>query len=93
MRHVILVGIEVIFIEMQKTNNHCIINYEAKYMATSHCTRDVTWFRQLSKYLRFVQEGATFINNIHQRCIMLVKNPMHHLCTDTSFYCNKLENS
>ncbi len=32
---------------------------EAKYMATSHCTREAIWLRKLLEDVEFVQEGVT----------------------------------
>jgi hypothetical protein len=50
-------------------------------MATSQCTKDAIWLRQLLADVGYVQEGATSIIRDNQGCIQLAKNPMHHFRT------------
>ena len=47
-------------------------------MATSQCTKEAIWLRQLLADMGYVQEGATTIICDNQGCIQLAKNPMHH---------------
>ena len=61
MRYVIFVDNEVILWKYKKIPAIALSIMEAKCMATCHCMKEVTWFRQLSEYLGFVQEGAIFI--------------------------------
>ena len=47
-------------------------------MATSHCTKEVVWLRQLLTDMGYVQEGPTFIMCNNKECTELAKNPTHH---------------
>ena len=47
-------------------------------MATSHCTKEIVWFRQLLADVGHVQERPTTIICDNQGCIVLAKNLKHH---------------
>ena len=47
-------------------------------MATSHCTKETVWLRQLLTYMGYVQKGRTSIICDNQGCVTLAKDPTHH---------------
>ena len=66
-------------------------------MATSHCTKEAVWLRQLLADVGYVQEGLTSIMCDNQACIALAKNPIHysltkHINVQHHFIREKLEN-
>ncbi len=76
--YVFLVGDGVISWKCKKQPTIALSTTEAEYMATSHCTKEAIWLRQLLADVGYVQEGATSIMCDNQGCIALAKNPTHH---------------
>ena len=54
---------------------------EAEYMATSHCTREAMWLRQLLDDVRCKYDEGTLIMCDNQGAIALAKNPVYHART------------
>ena len=66
-------------------------------MATSHCTKETIWLRQLLADMGYVQEGPTSIMCNNQGRIALETNPTHrsytkHIDVQHHFIREKLEN-
>jgi hypothetical protein len=81
MGYVFFVACGAIWWKCKKQPTIALSTTEAEYMATSQCTKEVIWLRQLLADVRYMQEGATSIMCDNQGCIQLAKNPMHHFCT------------
>ena len=47
-------------------------------MATSHCTKEAVWLRQLLADMGYMHEGLTSILCDNQGCIAHAKNPTNH---------------
>ena len=95
--YVFFVGVGVISWKCKKQPTIALSTTEAEYMATSHCTKEAVWLRQLLADVGYVQEGPTSIMCDNQGCIALAKNPTHHSRTkhidvQHHFIREKLEN-
>jgi len=76
--YVFLVGEGVISWKCKKQPTIALSTTEAEYMATSQCTKEAIWLRNLLADVGCVQGGATSIMCDNQGCIALAKNPTHH---------------
>ena len=76
--YVIFVGVRVILWKYKKQPTIALSMIEVEYMATSHCTIEGVWLRQLLSNVGYVQEVPTSILCNNQGCIALANNPTHH---------------
>jgi hypothetical protein len=76
--YVFLVGRGSISWKCKKQSTIALSTTQAEYMATTQCTKEAIWLRQLLADVGYVQEEATSIMCDNQGCIQLAKNPMNH---------------
>lgn len=76
--YVFFVGVGAVSWNCKRQPTIALSTTEAEYMATSHCTKEAIWFRQLLADVGYVQDGATTIKCDIQGCIALIKNPTHN---------------
>ena len=54
---------------------------KAKYMSSTHDTKEAIWLRKLLEDVGYIQDTSTTIMCDNQSCIALTKNPTHHAQT------------
>jgi hypothetical protein len=76
--YVFFVGVGTVSWNCKRQPTIVLSTMEAKYMATSQCTKEAIWLRKLMADVGLVQYGATSIMCDNQGCVALAKNPTHH---------------
>ena len=80
-RCIVFVGVGVTSWKCKKQPTIALSMTKAEYVATSHCTKEVVWLRQLLMDVGNMQEEPTSIMCDNHRCIALAKNLTHPSCT------------
>jgi hypothetical protein len=76
--YVFFVGVGAVSWNYKRQPTIALSTIEAKYMATSQCTKEAIWLRKLMTDVGLAQHGTTSSMCDNQGCIALAKNPTHH---------------